>query len=83
MSDPRRMELPSTTAVVRRFKSNVRALNDTLVEARNRWPKAQYYLSGSTLNLMRGDHHEGKGATARQDRVISSARLLHGDGGDW
>jgi len=74
---------PAALRIIRRFKADVRALNKTIDEARTVWPEAEYYLACATLNLMSGAHHEGKGARARPDRVLASAVLKHGDGGDW
>lgn len=66
------------------FRRAVRALNDTIVRVRRYIPEAQYYLdAGGGLNLLSGDHHEGRAADARRDRVLDEARISFADGGDW
>lgn len=65
-----------------KFRRQVKALNKTILEAREIWPEAQYYLASEGLNLMSGSPHTGAG-DAHPERVIETQNLIFSDGGDW
>jgi len=61
---------------IKKFRTAARLLNELAADG------FHIYLASGTLNLMSGEHHEGKG-TARCDRIIDSVTLRNADGGDW
>lgn len=67
----------------RRFRSAARRLQAVLDEAKEVWPGAELYVTSSTLHLMTGPHHEGRGEKAQQDRSVESVIIRGLDGGDW
>lgn len=76
-----------TSAEYRTFKRHVDGLNKLIIQLRERYPEAQYYLAcsmGAYLNILTGpSHDDDHNARPRQDRVIESLRIKFADGGDW
>lgn len=76
-----------TEAEYRTFKRHVDGLNKLIVQVRERYPEAQYYLAcsmGARLHILSGSSHDDDPrASARQDRIIETQTLKYADGGDW
>lgn len=67
----------------RRFRAAVRELNSVLEEVRKKHPDANYYVTVSSINLMKGPSHGGRDCRPIQSNVIANEIMPRTGGGDW
>lgn len=69
--------------LIARFHAAVKELDDIQNKMRQFEPDVEYYLSGNTLNLMKGPSHEGPQCHPNRANVMAFHRLPNSSGGDW
>ena len=67
-----------------RFRSSVKKLNAIMVEMREIYPEANYYLAADSFHIMKGSSHDNdRRESPLHENSLDMVTLWHSGGGDW